>query len=273
MNKINSLEQIKGIELNILKHVHIFCVENNLQYVLAYGTLIGAMRHNGFIPWDDDIDIWMPRKDYEEFEILFPQWGEKRHLYIAGPHNEDHYLPRHMLKVCDSRTILNENTYKDYKQIGLFIDVYPLDNTSNNRFVDRIWTKYVRTYKFRELANNIDTDSDSYRKFNTVKKIVTRILSYGDLKRVNESFISSAGRYKDSESKRATVFFVTFPRVYEKEDIFPARTHQFEDAEFFIPKEADKILRIIYGDYMKLPPKEQQVPMHTSDAYILDDNE
>lgn len=269
MKKEISLERVKEIELNILKEVHDFCTEFGLNYVLAYGTLIGAIRHDGFIPWDDDIDIWMPRKDYDTFEKLFPDWGKKRHLYLAGPNSKDHYLPRHMMKVCDDRTVLIETKYKDYQSMGLFIDIFPVDNAPDNKVKRLVWSKYVRTYKYRALAKNIDRNSQVYKRFKLKKKVFTIVASQGNIRTIVKHFVDKAGLYKNNITRYATVFYVQIPLIYEWDDIFPAQLHKFEKYSFFVPKEYDKILSRIYGDYMKLPPKEKQIPMHTANAYIL----
>ncbi|MCR5060497.1 MAG: LicD family protein [Saccharofermentans sp.] len=269
MRKIDSLEEVKSIEFQILSDVHDFCEEFGLHYVLAYGTLIGAIRHNGFIPWDDDIDIWMPRADYDLFERQFPEWGRKRHLYIAGPNSEQHYIPRHFMKVCDDRTLLLEKKYKDYNSLGIFIDIFPLDNATDNSIVRSIWTKYVWTYKYRVLAKNIDLNSAVYKNFSPTKKAITRLLRFGDIKRINSKFIKKASRYINRETGHAVVFYVQKPEILEKKDIFPSRLHIFENRQFYIPKDSDKILKYIYGDYMKLPPENERVPIHTSEAYRL----
>ena len=268
MKKLDSLEQVKSIELEILQAVHDFCDEYGMRYVLAYGTLIGAIRHNGFIPWDDDIDIWMPRNDYDRFEKEFPEWGKKRHLYIAGPNSTEYYLPRHMLKVCDDRTVLIEDKYKDYKTTGVFIDIFPLDNVPENKLKRSLWSKYVRTYKYRSLAKNINTQSEVFKRFSLPKRIFTVFASHGDIKKVVSRFIKLSGAYKDIKTHYATVFYVQIPLSYEWNDIFPAHLHTFEKYSFYIPKEYDKILKMIYGDYMKLPPEELRIPMHTANVYL-----
>ena len=267
MEKITSLEKIKEIELNILKKVHEYCEENDIRYTLIYGTLIGAIRHNGFIPWDDDIDICMPRKDYERFEKNFPDWGKENHLYLAGPHSEEHYLPRHMLKVCDDRTILIENSYKEFDSMGLFIDIFPLDNTPNGSFFSKFWTRAIRTYKYRVLATNISLDSTAYKKFNVFKKAITCILRNGNTRQLTEIFERVSGRYKCKHTGKATIFYSFDPIVFNISDFFPAILHKFEDSLFYVPNGYDHLLRSIYGDYTKLPPEEKQIPAHTSEVF------
>ena len=267
MRQFESLDEIKGIELAILKEVHTFCEENNLKYFLAYGTLLGSIRHNGFIPWDDDIDIWMLREDYDFFEERFPEWGAKRNLYIAGPHSKEHFLPRHMLKVCDDRTVLMESKYKNHNSMGLFIDIFPLDRISENPVIQKAVLKIVRSYKYRIIASNLDKNSSVYKNFNFIKKMATILGSKGNPRSLVEKYVKLAKRFSDNNSGLVTAFYSARPNVYSLKDFVPAVLHDFEDAQFYIPNGYDAILRKQYGDYMKLPPEEKRVPEHTMEAF------
>ena len=120
MKEIHDLDELKSIELRLMKVIHDVCTHNNIWYELAYGTLIGAVRHNGFIPWDDDIDIFMYRKDLNKFLEAIERHKESDHIMIASPKNGDIYFPRDIIKVCDSRTKLFEKTYK-HEPIGVFV--------------------------------------------------------------------------------------------------------------------------------------------------------
>lgn len=116
-----SNEEIRMIQLDILQKVHDFCIERKLRYSLSYGTLIGAVRHKGFIPWDDDIDIMMPRPDYDRFMHEFD--GTYNNLYVQNFENDDTWT-FFQGKVYNSHTICKENaSYSKH----LFIDVFPCD--------------------------------------------------------------------------------------------------------------------------------------------------
>jgi len=123
-----SLREIQDVSCDILKVVHEFCIENKIQYSLAYGTLLGAVRHHGFIPWDDDIDIIMPRPDYLRFCKSFHASGYQVFSHETTPDCIIGYA-----RVCDmERTIVYGSTWTQ-KRTGLWVDIFPIDGAENNR--------------------------------------------------------------------------------------------------------------------------------------------
>ena len=128
MKKVElSLLEIRKISLQILDEVHRFCVSNQLRYTLFHGSLLGAVRHKGFIPWDDDIDIAMPRRDYE---IFIQKFFAKNCKVFSIKNESRYYLP--WAKVCDCKTIKEENILnQDDLVLGVNIDLYPVDTISN----------------------------------------------------------------------------------------------------------------------------------------------
>ena len=117
-------EECRRLQVSMLKEIDSFCRTNAISYFLAFGTLLGAIRHRGFIPWDDDVDIMMPRKDYEKFMILFPSKGRIRFLTAQNTEN----YPYAFGKVIDTHTIKIEPLRSKYQVIGLDVDVFPIDN-------------------------------------------------------------------------------------------------------------------------------------------------
>ena len=138
MREITDLEELKHIELEVMKKIHEFCEENSIIYYLCFGTLIGAVRHDGFIPWDDDIDIYMKRDDYEKFLTLFPQKAEELDLNYANYMTKPYY-GRCFTKVFDNKTVLKEPQYKTDDDIGVFVDIWPLDGTPNIVFFRKLY--------------------------------------------------------------------------------------------------------------------------------------
>ena len=262
MREIKDLDTMKAIELDIMKLVHQFCEEKGIRYYLAYGTLLGAVRHNGFIPWDDDIDIHVSRSDYIRFEKEFPEWGGVHGLYLAGPHSDKHYLPRNMMKVCDARTELIETTYKNQNRIGVFVDIWPLDNVPySTNLMAKAWVAKSRFQWKMVLASDIVPSS-----VKGAEALVARIFGLFSTKRLLRSLERGSSRYKDRRTKRC--FISQGPRVVFNWEWFDQRElHTFEDTAFYIPSHYHEILTARYGDWRKLPPEEQQIPHHVQNVW------
>ena len=128
MRRITDIQELRGVQLGILDDIHAFCVDNGIRYFLACGTLIGAVRHKGYIPWDDDIDLYMPRDDYERFINEFK--SVSGNCRVLDPKKEKHYYYTYA-KVVDKRTLLVEPEADGYR-IGVYVDVFPVDYVTDN---------------------------------------------------------------------------------------------------------------------------------------------
>ena len=129
MEKMN-LEQVKAIELEILDFIDSVCKEYDITYYLAGGTFLGAVRHQGFIPWDDDIDLIMPRKDYKRF---IKAVNDKKTKYKALSGYTDLNYRKKFVKVVDTDTVLIEHGLEKMERLGIYVDVFPLDNLPNDK--------------------------------------------------------------------------------------------------------------------------------------------
>lgn len=270
MRKISDLDELKAIELIIMKSVHDFCNENEIEYVLAYGTLLGAIRHDGFIPWDDDIDIFMKRPDYEKFKRLFPTAMKKHHLYMATYDTNPKY-PRDMIKVCDDRTLLQEKDFQAQDPIGVFIDIWPLDGTPNNNIRRTIKWK-IMTLRRIIFEQGTLTETAIKSRANGISRLVRLLLHkyvniYGIEKYLAKSI--QMAMHDDGGNSQILECFSAPTRLshFEASEFKKRILHKFETEVFYIPAEWDSILRKRYGDYMKLPPEDEQVPRHISDVY------
>lgn len=264
MREITDLSELREIELSIMKKIHVFCEENSIRYFLAYGTLLGAVRHKGFIPWDDDIDIWMFREDYDKFRTLFPKYGEGIGLYIVGKDTKP-YFPRNMYKVCDSRTELEERKYLYQDKFGVFVDIWPLDGTPNN-FIARKLFYAKQSIVYRILYCGIL--KREYFAGGIIRNILRELCNIIGLKNVLDYSEALAKNYKIVGSKYVECC-AGLPIGLLHEDFENRHLVKFEDTEFYIPNGYDRLLTLVYGNYMEPPPKEKQIPHHVQNTSWL----
>ena len=264
-----SLKELQTIELEILKAYHNFCVEHNLTYYLAGGTLIGAIRHKGFIPWDDDIDIMMPRDDYNKFLELCKDGKLDETKSIDNMHFHKNALTA-ILRIYDNRTELTFKNYRIEKKLGCWIDIFPLDGLSDDPKKRQWQFKVARILKDLIVIN--DTKFGGERR----NKVAT-ILQYGLLPILPVVYLIGHERLIKWMNKWATKYdYATakyvgviegragIKEVMLKENMKPVLV-PFEDEQFYAMSNYDEYLTNLYGDYMT-PPKNP-VSRHQIDVY------
>ncbi len=270
MKKLN-LEELKKAQLNILDVVDNFCKENNINYFLDCGTLLGAVRHKGFIPWDDDIDIGMMRGDYNKFLKLFNEKNERYHLSTCEIENDFLYP---IGKVLDTNTILYEPNKETGLKLCINIDVFVYDNAPDNE------DECNKMFKKRDLYNKlrfIQLYPNKYDHTSLIKKIERFFLKiyikFLPKNYYTKKVVNNSKKYINKETKRIGNFMSQTKFTCDKE-IFNSYTNVlFEGKKYPAPKEYDTYLTNFYGDYMKLPPIEKRVSHHEFEAYILDKDE
>ena len=193
MKVIESLDELKKIELDIMIKVHQFCEENGIKYYMIAGTLIGAIRHKGFIPWDDDIDIAMPREDYEKFLKIFPEYGKKNNLLAVNNRTKPYY-GRPMTKVIDTRTSLTEPEYRSDDPIGVFVDIWVMDGVPDDASKGD-WLKKMRREKEILFASVYKATT----QFSFVKNLAILLGRPINYKKRAEKFDKLARTYKYEE--------------------------------------------------------------------------
>lgn len=262
------IEESKKIQLELLSKIHSFCEEQNLTYFLMWGTLLGAVRHKGFIPWDDDIDIIMLRKDYESFCKNF----QAEHAKVVEVYNQpDYYLP--IGKVIDTRTVLRENV-KTGCDIGVYVDIFVMDYLSRNETVNQ-----KAIHKLLLLRNvlmlNIVPDSNKrtgYRKI--LFKMASPLTHIINMNHISQKMDSIAKNINQNAKEAEYVAALLTPdgnatkNLRFKKDLFMEKILlPFEDKFFWVPKKYDVILKKRYGNYMQYPPQEQQISHHEYKQY------
>lgn len=262
-NKIISLSELKQIQLDILIKVHDFCVKNGIKYFLSYGTLIGAIRHKGYIPWDDDIDIEMTRPNYDRFIRTFN--GTFQDLKVLAPElNRNYYAP--YANVCDTRTILKEEGINHNGcSIGIKIDIFPIDGLPSNK------RTYNKMYKKAKLYNSLLTYNQRtfsqcfngalfYQMGHCLKWAIAHIIPHS---LIQKWIYNLATSYDYNISPKAgLISFTPIKHPIEKSHFEDYIKVEFEGNLFYTIKDYDLYLRHIYGDYHELPPIEERVPHH-----------
>ena len=263
MRQVTS-DQIKQISFHILEDVARFCDSHNIQYYLVCGTALGAVRHNGFIPWDDDVDVGMPRPDYERFLLEY-----KSNDYEICSADRDAKYPYPFLKVCDFRTELIENISHPCR-LGVYIDVFPIDGLPTG---ERACRRHLRRIELNQKMltwKRFPLKRDKKISYAILHFIAKSILHFIPVAALVRHLENSLCKYPYASSEYVG-HFVT--KSYWGNDIKPRSLfenpikHKFESNEFWIPGEFDKYLRLEYGDYSKLPPIDKQVSNHDYVAY------
>lgn len=267
MEKNIELKMLHSLELKIALEIKRVCKKNNIRFFLAYGSLLGAVRHNGFIPWDDDLDIAMPREDYEKFIRIFNQETNTDEYFLENWDTEANYgLSFTKIKlngtVFEENSIRGTNTHK-----GIFVDVFPYDELIGDKKKIRKTARRVlilgKIYKFR--LGYLPTNPKNRRQ-----KIEAQII--GALaKPISKKWIRRKLYQEETRYNGTNAPFTTFiSGAYNVRDYFERSLldesieMEFEGVKFPIPENYEQILTCIYGDYMHLPPVEKRVFRHNA---------
>lgn len=262
-----SVEEIKTVQYEILKETARFCDANGLQYFLSGGTLLGAARHKGFIPWDDDIDIEMPRPDYNR--LLELSGGRLGEFYTVSVFENNPAHSRLFMRVMDDRTIYAHKYYRKRYRAGLGIDVFPMDGAPEDPQECKAYFHKVRRLKkaFALSQSAPFRSTDPVRALaKTFASVPARIKGrerlYQDIMKIVEEY-----PYERSSRVGITTGVYLEKEIHPKEDWFPAREIQFEEEFFHAPACYEQYLKQLYGNYMELPKEEDRVRKHAFSVY------
>ena len=250
-------EQLKNIQVDMLKCFIAVCQKHNLRYFLLGGSALGAVRHKGYIPWDDDIDVGLPRNDYEKF-LEVAQKDLPENIFVQTTITDPEY-PVNFAKLRNSDTTFVEKSVKNFNiNHGVYIDIFPLDGYKKSSFSELLY----KIYTFRIGCEFYSDDKNSGFK-NKFLKIVLPIVfpNYKKLKYKNEKYMKKRN-YDESELIRNFCGAWGLKEVVPKSFFGNGAKAEFEGFEVIIPEQYDLYLTSLYGDYMKLPPVEKRVPHH-----------
>lgn len=253
---------IQRLELDLLLELDRICRKYDIKYTLAYGTLIGAVRHQGFIPWDDDIDVCIHRTDYEKLKKVCEKELDSRYFYQTNETDPEYY---HLFdKIRVNNTVFMESFLKKYHiHHGVYIDIFPLDYIP-----DSFMKRKIQYYRFHFYRTGLMSKYMMISARNGKKKYAARILKvlYApfSLKRLYDGACRTAAKYKNEPE----TYIHSFCSPYKTKDIFQKSIFEeytevpFEGEMLYIVKNYDTVLRGIYGNYMELPPEGQRITRH-----------
>lgn len=253
-----TIHKLQKLELMILKDFIAICEENNIEYFIYGGSALGAVRHGGFIPWDDDIDIIMFRKDYEKFKKVALSKSNNKYNFLTSKTKDYFFL---FSKIMLKDTIFEEWWVDQVDfDLGIDIDIFVLDKVPDNKLKRFIHVKRCRVLD-RLLAMSVI-------KFKGYPILVQTLANagHGFLKLFNisrESLFDKThkllDKYNDKDCKYVCdISALHHPQIYKISDFKPGKTIMFEDVEVHCPNNLDSILTQIYEDYMKLPPESER---------------
>ncbi len=262
MNSDVSLRDIQLAILDILKTIHEVCIKHNIQYFLIGGTLLGAVRHKGFIPWDDDIDIGMTRENYNKFLKIAPN-ELPNNLFLQTYYSEPN-TPFDFAKVRKNETLFVENYCKNLDiHHGIYVDIFPYDNIPDDLNLRKKQYLKVQLWSNLFIAKSLTGSSVPQSSFVGKIKILIRSLFHYLLKPVSKDFLftnlDNAYQMYNVEKceMKSMVKFPSF--MISNEDLNNLVQIEFEGSQFFCPRNPEEQLKKQYGDFMKYPPVEERV--------------
>lgn len=267
MKEITDLREIQLISVGILEKLVDFLEGNDIHYFLAWGTLLGAVRHQGFIPWDDDIDIMMFREDYEQFVSLAKD-GIADNIDILIPNKTpEYYFPN--IRVCDNRTIVEQENI-NYKKHGVWVTVFPIDFMPENkvtRFIYDFETRLMCSIIYNLLSIKVEANS----LFRKTIKYIERF--FFPPRRIKSTAIKADRIFKKYDNFKSNYLaivttYTSRRKLFKKEWFDAAVTYMpFEGRDYKVPMGYSEVLTSLYGDYKELPPVDQRSPKHNYKAF------
>lgn len=261
---MNNIELLHQVDLNIVKQVIEICAKYNLKHYMLGGTMLGAIRHKGFIPWDDDIDLGMPREDYERF-LEVAQLELEPNLKLVNYKTDPNYH-YYITRILDTETkveeerIGNENRYTNAS-----IDIFPIDGTPNNSFLRRIY--FFRVLYHRALMSLCYKDSiDRRRPRGKAERLLLWVMERMPIEKLTTPYKQKEkiDKLLRKQKVEGAEYIGNIMGAYRTKEIVPSyfygegKMYQFEDIELRGMDKFDEYLTWTYGDYMKLPPEDKR---------------
>jgi len=267
-----TMQQTQAISLEILRTVADICEAQNLRYALIYGTLIGAIRHHDYIPWDDDVDIMMPRPDYDKLlAYLDDHISEYPNLKVFNRQTCKDY-PYMITRISDDRYVIEMENEKPYG-MGVFIDIYPYDGLGVTK--EEAVRYGLKGDRLSSLCYQASRDHFAMETTTSPLRKLLKFPVYLIAKLCGKDFfqkkLEKLARVKDYDTSEYVGCVIWLS--WGEKDIFPRKWFDetimmpFGKYSFRVPKEYDAVLRHEYGDYMQLPPEKDRIGHHFYKVY------
>ncbi len=257
MEKI--IHELRAVEIEILDVIHQVCMDNGLKYSLAYGTLIGAVRHEGFIPWDDDIDIMMPREDYDRLLTIWKDAAPQEFILQDCYSSPD--LVNNFAKVRKNHTTFLQFEFEKEKNYhkGVFVDIFPMDRVPQGRL--------ARRFQFLMCAINLLYNRGYRSGNNGIMDVFERILLKAPKSqyRKRQKWAERKATLWNYNTQLPYFSFCTIGacKVHYPADLFDELISlPFNGKKYYVVKKYDTCLQALYGNYRELPPEEERVWKH-----------
>ena len=263
------IERIHQVELGNLAQFAHLCQQLDLPYFLMGGSLLGAIRHQGFIPWDDDVDVGLLRADYDRFLAAAPDLLDGSHYFLQTPTSDENYALSYA-KLLDRNTYIEEKRNVNNARKGIFIDIFPLD-----RIPTDVTAQREQLGKFQLLNTRILLQLRYHLVDNPLRKLQSplkpeQVTAVNELKAQREAVMT---QYQDDETlpqvKNLASQYAYDKEIYSVAELTDLTPVPFEQLTVQVPTQYDTILMRLYGDYHQLPPENQQTEKHL-DLVIMD---
>lgn len=267
--------EYKQILKNMLEYIHQVCTNNNIRYFVSAGTLIGTIRHSGFIPWDDDIDIWMPYEDYLKFKKIV---SDSDGLYYLLSPEDNKYYYHVFSRFCSKEGRLELKDMPNIENLGPFIDIFVLHKASYDK-AERLKVfnsilEYNKKIKFclpLKYYKSVSFKTKIWLLTHLHTYIINRFfVGISKLKSKRDEVVCSCDHTESKLYYSASGSRCFDAILFREEDLNNPICHKFEDIEVNIPPNYHELLTKRYGDYMQLPPVEERHTRHHFTTYYPD---
>ncbi len=257
------LQRVQQLELEALVELDALCKKHNIKYALSGGTLLGSIRHNGFIPWDDDVDVNMLRSDFDKFREICKNELPDKYFYQSKDTDPEYQYLFDKIRIKDS--IFKETYLSDHNiHHGIYIDIFPVDKIPSSKILAKLMYIRFRFFRIGFMGKYLNIDARNGRKklFAYIVRFLYKPFSISSLRKKAEETITKCNR--DSNLKKVQCFVGpdASKEIFDITTFKNLEQHSFEGYYLLIPKNYDEVLKSKYGDYMKLPSVENRTTRH-----------